>query len=92
MNNYPLGSDTPDAPWNQEKQEPLKVKATIYLTISKTVDLEVDDYDYEDYVDEDGLDMTDYDFSNCDLKRAAREQINIPSDWCEDDMEVNLEE
>ena len=46
MNNYsyPIGSDTPDAPWNQIDPEPQEVEVTISMTISKTVKVKVTDY------------------------------------------------
>lgn len=101
MNNYdyPIGADTEDAPWNQKDPEPQTVEVTVSITLSKTVKIEVDDYTAEEEVDEDGNHNTYYDYSNCDLEQAVRDQIPLPTDesqefndWNEDDFAVNLEE
>ena len=100
MNNYdyPIGSDTSDAPWNQVDPEPRKIEVTVSITLSKTVEVEVTDYIAEDDSDEDGYHGIIYDYSECDLKQAVRDQVTLPNsvgefnDWVEDDFEVNLEE
>lgn len=100
MNNYdyPMGADIPDAPWNQEDTAPKKVKVTVSITLSKTVEVEVSDYTTEEEVDEEGNHNIYYDYSNCDLEQAVRDQITLPNsvgefnDWVEDDFAVNLEE
>lgn len=100
MNNYdyPIGSDTPDAPWNQVDTEPRKIEVTVSITLSKTVEIEVTDYTAEDDFDEDGYHGISYDYSECDLKKAVKDQVILPNsvgefnDWIEDDFEVNLEE
>lgn len=100
MNNYdyPLGADTKDAPWNQEDPKPQEVEVTVSITLSKTVKIKVDDYTAEEDVDEDGEHYINYDFSECDLKSAVRDQVTLPNsvgefnDWVEDDFAVNLEE
>lgn len=99
MNNYdyPLGADTKDAPWNQEDPKPQEVEVTVSITLSKTVKIKVDDYTAEENIDEDGEHYIDYDFSECDLKSAVRDQVTLPNevgefnDWVEDDFEVILE-
>ena len=100
MNNYdyPMGADTPDAPWNQVDPEPRKIKVTVSITLSKTVEVEVTDYTAEEDYDEDGYNGINYDYSECDLEQAVRDQVTLPNsvgefnDWVEDDFAVNLEE
>ena len=100
MNNYdyPMGADTPNAPWNKIDPEPKKIKVTVSITLSKTVEVEVTDYTAEEDYDEDGYNGINYDYSECDLEQAVRDQVTLPNsvgefnDWVEDDFEVNLEE
>ena len=100
MNNYdyPIGSDTPTAPWNKIDPEPKKIKVTVSITLSKTVEVEVTDYTAEEDYDEDGYNGINYDYSECDLEKAVRDQVTLPNsvgefnDWVEDDFAVNLEE
>ena len=100
MNNYdyPMGADTPNAPWNKIKQKQKQIKVTVSITLSKTVEVEVTDYIAEEDSDEDGYHGISYDYSECDLKQAVRDQVTLPNsvrefnDWVEDDFEVNLEE
>ena len=70
--NYPLGTDTPNAPWNQEEQPNREIEVTVSVTLSKTVKINVDDYT----VEEDGS----IDYSSCDLNKAVIEQITLPKD------------
>ena len=100
MNNYdyPMGVDTKDAPWNQVDPEPRKIEVTVSITLSKTAEVEVTDYIAEEVYDEDGYHGISYDYSECDLERAVRDQVTLPNsvgefnDWVEDDFAVNLEE
>lgn len=100
MNNYdyPIGSDTPDAPWNQVDPEPRKIEVIVSITLSKTVEIEVTDYIAEEDYDEDGYHGISYDYSECNLEQAVRNQVTLPNDteefnsWTEDDFAVNLEE
>lgn len=73
--NIPIGSDTSDAPWNQYSNDPIKIKVTVSMTISKIVEVEVTDYDT--YIDEDNLCN---DFSDCDLYNAVRSQVWLPNE------------
>lgn len=98
MNNYPTGAEyDPKAPWNQEEYKPQKVEVTVSITLSKTVEVEVSDYTAEKDIDEDGNPSIYYDFSDCNLEQAVRDQIPLPTDrdefkdWSEDDFAVNLE-
>ena len=47
MDNYPIGADTPDAPWNQVENPEKEVEVTISITLSKTVKIKVRDYKIE---------------------------------------------
>lgn len=79
MDNYPIGSDTIDAPWNQIENPEREVEVTISITLSKTVKIKVSDYKIIDSgKDEDGEYFEDIDYSNCDLKNAVKEQITLP--------------
>ena len=83
MNNYdyPLGSDTKDAPWNQEKLPEKEIEVTISVTLSKTVKIKVSDYTITDSgKDEDGDYFEDVDYSDCDLNGAVEEQIYLPQE------------
>ena len=91
MNNYPAGAEyDPNAPWNQVDPEPKKIEVTVSITLSKTVEIEVTDYTVKEEFDEDGYRGTSYDFSECNLEQAVRDQITLPNDngWVEDDFEV----
>lgn len=96
---YPAGAEhDPKAPWNQVDPEPRKIEVTVSITLSKTVEIEVTDYIAEEDSDEDGYHGISYDYSECDLEQAVRDQVTLPNsvgefnDWVEDDFEVNLEE
>ncbi len=79
MNNYPIGADTSDAPWNQVENPEREVEVTISITLSKTVKVKVKDYEIVDSGrDEDGEYFEDIDYSNCDLKSAVEEQLFLP--------------
>lgn len=95
--NYPMGADTADAPWNQVDPELIEIEVTVSITLSKTVKIYVDDYIQEaPEVDEDGhYHKGDIDFSECNLSKAVEEQITLPNEkvegWNVDDFEVILE-
>ena len=96
---YPAGAEyDPKAPWNQVDTEPRKIKVTVSITLSKTVEVEVTDYTAEEDYDEDGYNGINYNYSECDLEQAVRDQVTLPNsvgefnDWVEDDFAVNLEE
>lgn len=69
--NYPVGSDNSTAPWNQEEIEPKDIEVTISITLSKTVVLSVDDYTNL---------AGETDYFNCNLNKAAKEQLFLPQD------------
>lgn len=76
MNNYdyPPGSDTSDAPWNQVEYPEREIEVEISVTLSKKVRILVDDYTIE----EDEYGYRDYDFSECDLRKAVEDQVTLP--------------
>ena len=77
--NYPMGSDTKDAPWNQVDNPEREIEVTVSVTLSKTVKIKVSDYEITDSgKDEDGEYFEDIDYSNYDLKDAVEEQIVLP--------------
>lgn len=76
--NYPMGSDTSDAPWNQVDYPEKEIEVTVSVTLSKTVKILVDDYSVED---DEGY--TSYDYSKCDLKKAVEDQITLPQNLAE---------
>ena len=96
--NVPIGADNEDAPWNQVGHEPKIIEVTVSITLSKTVKVEVNDYTTEKEKNEDGSSSIYYDYSECDLEQAVRDQIPLPTDsnqqfkdWIEDDFAVILE-
>lgn len=94
--NYPVGVDTPDAPWNQVDPPKKEIEVTVSVTLSKTIKVKVSDYEIVDSgKDEDGEYFEEVDYSNCDLKGAIENQYILPqdkcSDWDVDDFEVVLE-
>ena len=99
MSNVPIGAEyDPNAPWNQEDSKPQKIEVTVSITLSKTVEIEVNDYTTKEEIDEDGNHNVYYDYSEYNLEQAVRDQVTLPNsvgefnDWVEDDFAVNLEE
>lgn len=80
--NYPMGADTPDAPWNQVDLPEKEIEVTISLTLSKTVKIFVDDYIIEEEFD-DGHYYKSCNFSECDLHEAVKNQIVLPNEISE---------
>lgn len=80
--NYPLLSQSEErmAPWNDKENMPKKVEVTVSITLSKTVEVEVNNYTSEEEIDEDGNHNIYYDYSNCDLEQAVRDQITLPNE------------
>ena len=77
--NYPMSTDTKDAPWNLVDNPEKEIEVTVSVTLSKTVKVKVSDYEITDSgKDEDGEYFEDIDCSNCDLKSAVEEQIVLP--------------
>lgn len=79
--NYPVGSDTPDSPWNQPDIPDKEVEVLVSVTLSKTVKVWVNDYKVVDCgKDEDGEYFEKIDFSECNLKDAVEDQIVLPQE------------
>lgn len=77
--NYPMGADTPDAPWNQVDNPEREIEVLVSVTLSKTFKVKVSDYTITDSgKDEDGNYFEDIDYSECDLKGAVESQIVLP--------------
>jgi hypothetical protein len=76
MNNYdyPEGSDSSFAPWNDVEQDDELVEVTISQTLSKQVEVEVNDYEVDWDYDEDGNKIPELNFSNCDLRTPTLDQ------------------
>lgn len=76
MNNYdyPVGSDTPDAPWNQELNQEVEVLAS--LTVSKSLKVSMPKgYTQEDLVRE-------------TRKQLSLPELAKHMHWVEDEFEV----
>lgn len=83
MNNYdyPLGSDTLNAPWNQTDNPEKIIEVLVSVTLSKTMKIKVSDYIITNSgKDEDGNYFEDIDYSNCNLKKAVEEQHVLPQE------------
>lgn len=77
---YPPGAEhDPRAPYNEVEPSEKEIEVTVSITLSKTVKIKVSDYEIIDSgKDEDGEHFEDIDYSNCDLKKAVKEQITLP--------------
>lgn len=75
--NYPMGSDTSSAPWNQVEYPEKEIEVTVSITLSKTLKIDVDDYEVYEEEDEDGH-YEVVNFDNCDLIKAVEEQYVLP--------------
>lgn len=70
---YPTGAAiSSDAPWLQPDLEPIDVDVDVVMTISKRVQVRLDDYE----IDEDGKIIVD----SGDLYRCVKNQITLPTD------------
>lgn len=76
MNNYdyPEGSDNGLAPWNEVEQDDELVEVIISQTLSKQVEVEVNDYEVDWDYDDDGNKIPELNFSNCDLRTPTLDQ------------------
>lgn len=78
---YPAGAEyDPNAPWNQVEYPEKEIEVTVSITLSKTLKINVDDYEVEEGRDEDGEYYSDINFDNCDLIKAVREQYTLPNE------------
>ena len=42
--NYPMGADTPDAPWNQHEPDPIEVSVAVTVTLTHETTVETANY------------------------------------------------
>lgn len=83
MNNFPImsQSELDRAPFNQSNLPPKIVPVIVTVTLSKRVNVLVDDYSINSAgMDEDGNYYEDIDYSQCDFKEAVEKQITMPQD------------
>ena len=78
--NYPMGSDTKDAPWNQKELPEKEIEVTVSITLSKTVKIKVSDYTIYSNEDENGKCFDEIDYSDCNLKEAVEKQVYLPQE------------
>ena len=87
---YPPGAEyDSNAPYNQVELPEKEIEVTISVTLSKTMKVMVDDYriernDYGNFIN--------YDFSDCDIHQAVKDQLVLPQDLAKliDSTEVKL--
>lgn len=84
MNNYdyPEGSDTIYAPWNEIKYEEKEIEVEVTITLTRVFKIKVDDYKVLDRK------RDELDYSCCDLEKAVKNQIDFPEEWEIQNMEV----
>lgn len=90
---YPPGAEfNSSAPFNEKSKSLVSLEVTISVTLSKTVTIQVEDYSEEVEKDEEGFTYVNIDTSECNLKEAVLNQVNLPQevfkDWIVDDFEV----
>lgn len=78
--NYPMGSDTSDAPWNQEDIPEKEIEVLVSVTLSKSVKVRVNDYKVNCGQDDEGHYFEDVDYSECNLHDAVMKQVILPQD------------
>lgn len=75
---YPPGAEfDSNAPYNQTDLPKEEIEVTVFVSLSKTVRIKVNDYKVEQDADEDGK-YYSYDFSTCNIQKAVEEQIVLP--------------
>lgn len=79
--NYPAGADNESAPWNQIDPPEREVEVTVSITLSKTFKIVVTDYTTTGIeIDDDGHKYEEVSYSDCDLKKAVKDQVYLPQD------------
>lgn len=78
--NYPMGADTPDAPWNQRDPEPVTLEVDVVIVLKKTLKIEVTNYDSDPGgIDEDGMSYpATYYVDDSELEKCVKEQYVLP--------------
>lgn len=74
---YPPGADTPDAPWNQSDPPEQEFEITITQTLSKSLSVFTDQYNFICDMDEDGV-STEYDTSDTNWHDVYEEDHYTP--------------
>lgn len=58
MNNYPLGADNPNAPWNQHDPDPIVTNCCVSYSLSKSMPVVITNYtpmeEYDSDIDDEG--------------------------------------
>lgn len=76
---YPPGAEfDPNAPYNQKELPEKEIEVTVSITLSKTVKIKISDYTIYSNEDERGRCFDTLDYSDCDLKKAVKDQIILP--------------
>lgn len=95
--NYPLGADTPDAPWNEKKPTKEVIEVTVSHTLSKNTIIKVyeEDDPVETYKEQhynilELLSLFKSVLEHPDLLNVINKKLLIKecSEWVEDDFEV----
>ena len=73
--NYPIGADTPDAPWNEKEIEEIPVKLWINASLVKEVIVMTDSYSVERDEEFGGADIELHD-GNADMLALYQDQHN----------------
>ena len=76
---YPPGAEfDPNAPYNQKELPEKEIEVTVSITLSKTVKIKVSDYTVYSIEADNGKCFDDIDYSDCNLKKAVKDQIILP--------------
>ena len=76
---YPPGAEfDPNAPYNQKELPEKEIEVTVSITLSKTVKIKVSDYTVYSIEADNGKYFDDIDYSDCNLKKAVKDQIILP--------------
>ena len=76
---YPPGAEFDvNAPYNQKELPEKEIEVTVSITLSKTVKIKVSDYTIYSIEADNGKCFDDIDYSDCDLKKAVKDQIILP--------------
>lgn len=98
IGDYPPGAEFDErAPYNEPIHPEIEINVLISVTLSKTVKVRVNDYNITGgEKDDNGNYVLDYDYSDCDLHTAVKEQVFLPQDiikdWNVDEMECIIDE
>lgn len=77
--NYPMGADTPDAPWNEVEVPEIEVKCVTTMPMQKTISVYTDQYEieYGDRGEEEGTELL---CGYADLENMVKDQhYDIPT-------------